>query len=195
MQLVRELADTLSIELSCTAEAASMEACDRMLVYLTSLTWTQGEASALFAAEVQQAMDKGVPLLLAHEMPGIGGQEARHAVDFGAFFACSEGTTPHELLQKGIYNQIAIALKGGPWRHASLMVIAKALASVTQEGQREVVEAYYDHAARAGTLSLSRLQASRKNLVHVARRISQQGQVSRNAGSREIDMAVKYSYV
>eukprot|EP00966_Prymnesium_polylepis_P325921 7381857-Prymnesium_polylepis.1 len=38
-----------------------------MLVYLTRLTWTQGETSAALAADVQRAMDGGVPLKLAHE--------------------------------------------------------------------------------------------------------------------------------
>jgi len=73
-----------------------------------------------------------MPLLLAHEMPGVVANEARHAVDFGAFFSSEDGTTPQELLRAGIYNQIAIALKGGPWRRASLVVIARALAQPSQ---------------------------------------------------------------
>ena len=51
----------------------------------------------------------------------------RHAVDFDAFFSCVDGTTPEKLLRAGIYEQIAIALKGGPWRRASLVMIAKVL--------------------------------------------------------------------
>ena len=60
-------------------------------------------------------------------VPGVGGQDARDAVDFGAFFSCEHGTTPQELLQRGVYNKIALALKGGEWRKASLVMVAQAL--------------------------------------------------------------------
>ena len=40
-----------------------------MLVYLTSLTWTQGSESAAFAQELLFAMRAGVHLLLVHELP------------------------------------------------------------------------------------------------------------------------------
>jgi len=130
--LVREVAAELKLDLRLTGDVELLAECECMLVYLTSLTWTQGTASDAFAADVQRAMDSGVPLLLAHEMPGVVANEARHAVDFGAFFSCKDGTTPQELLHVGIYNQIAIALKGGPWRRASLVVIARALAQPSQ---------------------------------------------------------------
>ena len=45
--------------------------------YLTSQTWTRGAESAALAAEITQAMDLGVHVLLAHEMAGVGGQENR----------------------------------------------------------------------------------------------------------------------
>ena len=41
----------------------------------------------------------------------------------GSFFS----TTPRELLDKGIYAQIAIPLKGGAWRAASYALVAEAL--------------------------------------------------------------------
>ena len=72
-------------------------------------------------------MYAGVHLLLAHEMLGEGGQEARNGCDFGAFFACSEGSTPQELLQANIYNEIAVPLKGGKWREASMVMLAHTL--------------------------------------------------------------------
>ena len=74
-------------------------------------------------------MDKGVSLLLCHEMPGIGGQKQRHAVEFDRFFACEDGSTPDALLHKGIYSSIAIPFKGGEWRHTSFMMAVFALAS------------------------------------------------------------------
>ena len=105
---------------------------------MTKRTWTSGEDSRLFAAEVREAMRLGVPLLLAHEMPGIG-QESRDPVDFGAFFKCAEGTTPQELLDHGIYSKIALALKGGEWREVSMSMVANAIAKATGE-HNEVVE-------------------------------------------------------
>jgi hypothetical protein len=41
--------------------------CEHMCVYLTSQTWTRGEASEQFAEEVRAAMAQGVHLLLCHE--------------------------------------------------------------------------------------------------------------------------------
>ena len=66
----------------------------------------------------------GKRLLLAHEMPGLE-QEARHAVEFGTFFA--DGQTPSTLVAAGIYSSIAVPLKGGPWRKASMALLAKAV--------------------------------------------------------------------
>ena len=53
----------------------------------------------------------------------------RHGCEFSQFFACAEGTTPDDLLKRGIYAQIAVALKGGEWRRASMVMLAEALAA------------------------------------------------------------------
>ena len=74
-------------------------------------TWTRGKASEALAAEVAWAMDLGVPVLLAHEMVGVGGQEARGGCDFGSFFSCADGATPTALLKRGVYSRIAVGLK------------------------------------------------------------------------------------
>ena len=73
-------------------------------------------------------MALGVRLLLAHEMIGVGGQEARDGCEFASFFSCARGSTPQELLRKGIYDKIAVALKGGAWREASMVLMGQALA-------------------------------------------------------------------
>mmetsp|Transcript_12124 Transcript_12124/g.31431 ORF Transcript_12124/g.31431 Transcript_12124/m.31431 type:complete len:638 (-) Transcript_12124:108-2021(-) len=138
--LVREVAAVLKLNLKLTSDVDRLDECDCMLVYLTRLTWTQGDTSVALAADVQRAMDGGVPLKLAHEMPGVLANEERRAVDFGAFFSCEDGTTPQELLRAGIYNQIAIALKGGPWRRASLVMIASAFAQSARASQRPVTK-------------------------------------------------------
>ena len=65
--LVREVAAELKLDLQLTADIELLQECECMLVYLTSLTWTQGAASSAFAAAVQRAMKRRVPLLLAHE--------------------------------------------------------------------------------------------------------------------------------
>ena len=57
-----------------------------------------------------QAMDLGVHVLLAHEMQGID-QDRRDGCEFAQFFSCEDGATPAALLKRGIYNEIAIALK------------------------------------------------------------------------------------
>jgi len=87
-----------------------------MLLYLTGQTWTRGEASTKLGDELMKAMDLEVSILLVHEMPGAGGQEARFGCEFGSFFSCPDGATPGELIQRGIYSSIAVPLKGGAWR-------------------------------------------------------------------------------
>ena len=67
-------------------------------------------------------------MCLRYAVLGVGGQEARHGCAFEIFFSQALGTTPQELIRAGIYNGIAIGLKGGPWRRASLMMVAKTLA-------------------------------------------------------------------
>ena len=71
-------------------------------------------------------------------MTGAGGQEARFGCEFGSFFSCEDGATPADLLSCGIYSEIAIALKGGPWREASMAMLGMALGlSKTQSSIRE----------------------------------------------------------
>jgi len=114
--------------------------CDSMLVYLTSQTWTRAEASRMFALEVRRAMDAGVPLLLVHEMIGVGGQETRYGCEFASFFSCDDGATPLDLLSRGIYATIAVALKGGEWRKTSMAMLAKAFAGTDAVGEDDANE-------------------------------------------------------
>jgi len=50
-----------------TTDADHVGACDHMLLYLTSLTWTRPTQSAALAEELHKALDLGVHVLLAHE--------------------------------------------------------------------------------------------------------------------------------
>jgi hypothetical protein len=122
--LLSELAAAMSIEIEVTEDVNELPVCECMLVYLTGHTWTSGSRSTQLQQEVQYAMRLGVRLQLAHEMVGFGGQEARSGCEFQSFFS----TTPQELLRGGIYNMIAVALKGGAWREVSMVLLAKALA-------------------------------------------------------------------
>ena len=108
----------------CSTSVDELPTCRMMLVYLTARTWTSGEASVALATEVEAAMRDDVQLVLAHEMPGCG-QQAREAVEFSTFFAADQ--TPPALLEKGIYALIAVPLKGGAWREASMALLAKEL--------------------------------------------------------------------
>ena len=111
-----------------TASFEELEVCEHMLLYLTDATWTRGSESAAFAHEVCEAMRMGVHLLLCHEFPSVlGDNQKRHACTFNEFFR--DGWTPRWLLKDDsfLYNQIAIALKGGPWREAGLAKLAKEL--------------------------------------------------------------------
>ena len=54
-----------------------------------------------------------------HRFQQLGAE--RHGCEFAQFFACERGACPQELLQRGIFAQIATALKGGPWREPSMV--------------------------------------------------------------------------
>ena len=116
-------------------DKSSLASCDHMLLYLTAQTWTRGAESDTLAGEIEEALGLGIHILLAHEMPGIGGQEHRHGCEFGAFFACPDGATPRELLNRGIYFEVAVPLKGGPWRKASMALLGSALSLTKEEAK------------------------------------------------------------
>ena len=107
-----------------------------------------------------------------YAVPGVLANEERRAVDFGAFFSCEDGTTPQELLRAGIYNQIAIALKGGPWRRASLVVIASAFAQSARASQRPVTKRLSTSAKRLLRQSHTTLSSTSKLLGQSHRRLS-----------------------
>ena len=123
------MAAVFGFKVQQTSDLAELEQCAKFVVYLTALTWRSGATSTAFADEVRMALDAEIPLLLVHEMPGVGGQEARHGCEFGTFFGHPEGATPADLLKRGIYSTIAVALKGAEWREASMVLLAQALSA------------------------------------------------------------------
>ena len=126
----------------CT-DPVQIAMCAKFVLYLDGRTWNGDELSAKkLAEEVEQAVEAGVKLCLAHEVPmfafpGSGWDHikategskkptvprTRHACDFGLFFV----QTPTRLLQRNIYQSIATPLKAGPWRAVSLTMFAKQL--------------------------------------------------------------------
>ena len=122
--LLKEVNARLRLGVEVTEERLQLEECECMLVLLTKATWTSNEATARLVEDVQRAIGLGVRLLLAHEMMGSSEQAARGACEFGEFFS----TTPPLLLRAGIYDKIAVALKGGAWREASMYMLAQAIA-------------------------------------------------------------------
>jgi len=129
LELARALQMALVGQVCVTSDRSELAQCERVLVYLNGLTWTSGDTSSAFAAELEEAMSAGVELLLAHETAGEGGQSARHGIAFEHFFEA----TPQHLLTGGIYDSIAIALKDGAWRDASMAMLAQELISTHLE--------------------------------------------------------------
>ena len=111
--------------------------CEGMLLYLHRSTWTADSCEAL-EEECLRALKEKVPIFLAHETPRA---DSRN----GAMFAEANGITfeelmhktPPQLINEGVYSQIASALKGGEWRAASLQMLAKSFAAQSRSRQRE----------------------------------------------------------
>ena len=127
-ELMAELERAAEVNIRLTTETGR---CSFLVVYLNQKTWTSGDTSAAFASEVIKAMDEDVPILLAHEMPGLG-EDERHGCEFDLFFTARDGATPMELLQRKIYEQIAVPLRAGKMRPVSLSLLAKKMDQVVQ---------------------------------------------------------------
>lgn len=135
LELSQELLRTHPAPLAVMADVGQLEACEHMALYLTGRTWTSGDAAVALAHEVALAMRRGVHILLLHEMPGEE-QAARHGCEFSTFFASRPGPsghlprigTPPNLLQAGLYSQIAVPLKGAEYRKVSMALVATGLA-------------------------------------------------------------------
>jgi len=122
--------------LFATATAANLSNCDHVVLYLTAKTWTRGDVSTALGKELMKAIDLGIHVLLVHEMPGGGGQDARSGCEFATFFGHPDGATPPELLKRCIYSEIAVPLKGGAWREASMALLGVAFRMSKEDAVR-----------------------------------------------------------
>jgi len=87
-----------------------------LLLYLNKDTWVeQGE---VLERDVRAARKAGLKVVMVHE-----NDKEKGGCEFGDFF----GTTPQELIDDGIYSDIAIALHTPPHRAVSLALVGKAL--------------------------------------------------------------------
>ena len=122
-----------------TNALANLSVCDHMLLYLNAHTWTSGDTSAALAKEVGEALDSGVHIVLAHEMPGtISEEDGRYGVDFGSFFVCDQGATPETLLKRNVYADIAVPLQGSIWRKVSMVMLGAAFGMTPKSANSNV---------------------------------------------------------
>jgi len=100
-----------------TSDPQEMLKAEAVLIYLNGLTWT-GRASTSLGIDAKAALDAERRLMLVHEMPGggVGDDSDLHGVPFDSFFK----HTPPDLLEMGLYQEIALSLKAGPLRRVCL---------------------------------------------------------------------------
>lgn len=131
-ELVQELNKAFGLSVLSTNDIAQIDVCAHALIYLTGRTWAASGASEL-TQQVKRAMEHTLhvgsscscKLLLVHEQPGHG-QAQRHAVEFSTILE----HTPPELVEGGIYQQIALPLKGGELRHVGCAMLVQAISGV-----------------------------------------------------------------
>ena len=123
-------------QLAWTQEREHMPRCSHFLLLLNETTWTSGGQSAELAKEILEAFRAGVHVLLAHEtidvtdafsseMMPLWRRNLRRGVPFESFFHCTAGCTPKVLVRSGLYDEIAVPLKGGVYRPVSMALLAK----------------------------------------------------------------------
>ena len=124
--------------LKVTNDTKHFRDCEAMLVYLNNKTWTSGSASVDLGRQVSLALSQGIPLLLAHEMPGIIEDDDVISVEdhrrnrYGCEFALFFQTTPQYLIDAGIYHTVAVALKGGDYREASIALLSRKVSDISR---------------------------------------------------------------
>ncbi|EOD15625.1 hypothetical protein EMIHUDRAFT_451652 [Emiliania huxleyi CCMP1516] len=137
LELTQELScllQHLDIELEVTTSVADLTACSHMLLYLDKRTWTDDDQRiAALSSDVKAALAGRVHLLLVHESEPFEYMAGSHAgVKFDDLLDCVDGATPIELLQRQVYAEVAVPLKEGIYRPASLLLLARAVGDQTR---------------------------------------------------------------
>mmetsp|Transcript_2467 Transcript_2467/g.6827 ORF Transcript_2467/g.6827 Transcript_2467/m.6827 type:complete len:684 (+) Transcript_2467:104-2155(+) len=93
-----------------------------MILYLNERTWA-GEPGEMLANEVRLVRESGIRLVMLHENVAENG-----GCPFSRFFQ----TTPGDLIDDGLYDDIALALHAGDFRHVSLRNLAQTIGASTR---------------------------------------------------------------
>ena len=98
-----------------------------LLLYLNKETWVE-HGNAL-ENDVRASRAAGLKIVLVHE-----NDTSKGGCEFGHFFA----TTPEELINDGLYKDIAIALHTPPHRAIGLAILAQAVGATSQAHRSKV---------------------------------------------------------
>merc|ERR1712087_337823 len=111
----------------------------QLLLYLNRDTW-QDENYQQLAQHVRDARRAGMPIVMLHERDPAAG-----AVDFELFLE----VTPHDLLNDGLYQSIAIAWHPGVFRQTCAAMVWRELAQGTVKATTPTLRALGTSAANA----------------------------------------------
>ena len=142
----------------------------RYFLLLLNRSIFQDEHGEELAREVRAALHSGAALLLVHEV-----DEERDGCDFDTFFSI----TPADLLDSGIFNQMASALHAGTeHRLLSLAVVAQQLGAVSRKSLRGGFITAATNAERAATARLSK-----------SRLLSASGRLFRSSSRKSVEVS------
>lgn len=121
-------------EMLTTSDASRLCDCRHALLYLTARTWTSGEQTTeAFERDVRAAMQLGTHLISANEVRTVCEDDRYRQEDAVADFADFLLKTPQGLVEDGIYDEISVPLKCGPYREVSMGLLAQALTEVPEQ--------------------------------------------------------------
>jgi len=134
---------TVRGQLLITERREDISESDAILIYLTSKTWADPSGySKEFAEDVKIAIDAGCRLILAHEvMSPVIVNDTRDACTFDHFFL----VTPHDLINQGLYREVALPLKAGAYRDVSLTMLAMKLSEKLAQRKSRISSPSKEH--------------------------------------------------
>lgn len=117
VRALKRQSSRLSRDRSSSSLSTATGAAPRFVLYLNDKTWV-GDDGLQLAALVRRVLASSIPIVMLHE----NGLE-RGGCHFARFFQ----TTPGDLIDDGIYSEIALALYDGVHREVSLRLVAEKL--------------------------------------------------------------------
>ena len=117
VRALKRQSSRLSRDRSSSSLSTATGAAPRFVLYLNDKTWV-GDDGLQLAALVRRVLASSIPIVMLHE----NGLE-RGGCHFARFFQ----TTPGDLIDDGIYSEIALALYDGVHREVSLRRVAEKL--------------------------------------------------------------------